>query len=402
MLLGAVARSLRRIRDRTRIIAVASVGAQARAAYKATASFAATAAVRVLQGSVAQTITAVASVAASARAAYKGQVSVSAISAVSAAGRAAYRAAVGIASEAGVSASARAAYLGSASLSAIAAASAAARAGYKASASFVADASVTAIAAPLESFDADAQAVIDNMDTEPTAGRQTLIHNLVIGLKDDGIWTLLDRLWIMAAHEQGATARLDWKSPATTGRRLTEVNSPSFTADQGYTGNGSTSYLNTNYTPSADGSQWTQNSACFGVWIRTAPPSAPAKYYFGADSTTAGRDVWAARNSANLALVAPQGGAINTTDGTKGGHTGLLTVNRSASDAVQSYLNGVEETTGTTTSAALVNVDVLLLCLTTGFGFSSGQLSIAFAASSLNAAQQANLHTRLNTYMAGL
>ena len=42
--------------------------------------------------------------------------------------------------------------------------------------------------------DADAQAIIDEMTVTPSSARQTVINDLVVGLKDDGIWSKLDRL----------------------------------------------------------------------------------------------------------------------------------------------------------------------------------------------------------------
>ena len=53
-----------------------------------------------------------------------------------------------------------------------------------------------------------------------------------------------DRLWIHGLSNQIA-ARTSFVNPTST--PLTEVNSPTWTAYQGYKGNGTTSYLNLNY-----------------------------------------------------------------------------------------------------------------------------------------------------------
>ena len=64
-----------------------------------------------------------------------------------------------------------------------------------------------------------------------SAGRQTLVDNLIVGLKADGIWTKLERLWLFAA-ENTISALTD-----LVGLTLaTANNSPTFTADVGYTG----------------------------------------------------------------------------------------------------------------------------------------------------------------------
>lgn len=47
------------------------------------------------------------------------------------------------------------------------------------------------------------------------------------------------------------------------------VNSPTFTSLEGFAGNGTTSYINTNYNPTADGINYTLNNAAFGYYSRT-------------------------------------------------------------------------------------------------------------------------------------
>ena len=66
-----------------------------------------------------------------------------------------------------------------------------------------------------------------------SAGRQTIVNDLIAGLKADGVWIKLDRLWLFAAEDQpSALTDLVGLTLATA------VNSPTFTADEGYTSNG--------------------------------------------------------------------------------------------------------------------------------------------------------------------
>jgi hypothetical protein len=76
-----------------------------------------------------------------------------------------------------------------------------------------------------------------------------------------------DRLWVHGLQNQIA-ARTSIANAATADL-ITNVNSTTFTAGQGFTGNGTTMYLNTNYNPAVDGVKYTQNSASFGVYSRT-------------------------------------------------------------------------------------------------------------------------------------
>jgi hypothetical protein len=254
--------------------------------------------------------------------------------------------------------------------------------------------------------DADAQAVVDNMDTEPGDGLKELIDNFVAGTKTDSVWTKIDRFWFPAVHEQGASARLDWKSPATVGRRLTEVNTPSWTAYQGYTGDGSTSYLNTNFTPSTDGVNYTQNSACAGVWVRTVGPTSASRAYAGLnDGFTQQTAIIRRADGSSWQAVGPNDTtSINATTLSQSA-TGLLVANRSGASARQVYRNGSSEASDTQASVGLPAFDLYLLARnssgTAGL-FSDGQISAAFVAASLNATEQANLHTRLNTLITGV
>lgn len=74
-----------------------------------------------------------------------------------------------------------------------------------------------------------------------------------------------DRLWIHGLSNNIA-ARTSFVNPTST--IITAVNSPTFTAGIGYQGNGSTSYLTTNYNPFTDGVKYTLNNASMFVYIR--------------------------------------------------------------------------------------------------------------------------------------
>jgi hypothetical protein len=75
-----------------------------------------------------------------------------------------------------------------------------------------------------------------------------------------------DRLWIHGLSDSIA-ARTSFVNPSST--IITAVNSPTFTANQGYQGNGATSYLNTNFTPSTQAVKSTQTSSSIFVYSRT-------------------------------------------------------------------------------------------------------------------------------------
>src|SRR5215813_10721680 len=91
--------------------------------------------------------------------------------------------------------------------------------------------------------------------------RAMLVDDLIVGLKADGIWTKLDRLWLFAA-ENAKTALTD-----LVGLTLaTAVSSPTFTIDKGYAGNGTSSYIDTGFNTSTSGVNFTLNTSHLAVW----------------------------------------------------------------------------------------------------------------------------------------
>lgn len=112
---------------------------------------------------------------------------------------------------------------------------------------------------------AQAKALFARMTTPPTRARMNLINQMIGALLDAGVWQKLDALYVMAAADSQA-ARLNWIADQYN---LTAVNSPTFTVDSGYTGNGTSSYLSTGMVAStlnASG-KMKQNSLTMGAFV---------------------------------------------------------------------------------------------------------------------------------------
>jgi hypothetical protein len=110
-------------------------------------------------------------------------------------------------------------------------------------------------------FDADYQAVLDYATTQgytlPSAGQQTLQNQLVVDLKAGGIWSKLDTFGVFATDGDSDFALIDWIRLSD----YTAVNSPTFTTDEGFTGDGISSYIDTNYNPAISGINYTLDNA---------------------------------------------------------------------------------------------------------------------------------------------
>lgn len=107
-------------------------------------------------------------------------------------------------------------------------------------------------------------AYLNQCTTQPTAKWASALNNFINQLIIDGNWTLLDRLWIFATNVQ-QNARVSIVNPTSTA--ITEVSSPTWTMNVGYTGNGSSSYLNTNYNVHT-GINFIAASGIYGVWCQ--------------------------------------------------------------------------------------------------------------------------------------
>ena len=111
---------------------------------------------------------------------------------------------------------------------------------------------------------------------KPSTGRAIFYNKAVDSLVDGGYWARIDGLYILCAHTNtNGESLYNWKNPAGT-TNATNFNSPIHTPDQGILYNGTTQYTDLNFTPSVNGVNYTQNSATFGLYIRTDITSAGA------------------------------------------------------------------------------------------------------------------------------
>lgn len=130
-------------------------------------------------------------------------------------------------------------------------------------------------------YDADAIALFARMMPEPDSSHKNSINTLIVALKAAGSWTEFDLLYVHAAHNSQA-ALLNWKAATFP---LTEVNSPTFTADRGYTFDGATTELSSTFAPSTNGVNLTRDDHHIGAFVLTAG-AGTATFDFGETTGT--------------------------------------------------------------------------------------------------------------------
>lgn len=120
---------------------------------------------------------------------------------------------------------------------------------------------------------AEASALVARFTTPPTNARKLLIDNLVGSLKTAGVWTKLDALYMRAAADSQA-ARLNWVADQYNS---TAFSSPVFTADRGYTPDGSASYVDSGFNPTtAVAPKLALDDGHMGAWHLTDLPNGGA------------------------------------------------------------------------------------------------------------------------------
>jgi hypothetical protein len=223
-----------------------------------------------------------------------------------------------------------------------------------------------------------------------SAGRKTAVDTLITGLKTDGLWTKLDRLWLLAA-ENSQSAFTDLVALASA----TPVNSPTFTVDRGYASNGTTSYLNSNFNPST-AALYKQNDAHFSVYTR---------------QSTASSNIWqGCYDGTCIIQMLQQNGTqfyvgINTNGGDtfNGSGAGMLVGIRRTSLAEEYFHNGSSiYTNPSNASVALANLNVFICARNfsgTADSFDTDQVAASSWGNQLSATEAGNLSSRINTYM---
>jgi hypothetical protein len=215
-----------------------------------------------------------------------------------------------------------------------------------------------------------------------TDTRLQRVSALIKSLKAAIIWPSLDRLWIHAA-ENATQALIDLKARATAAT----VNNPTFATDRGYTGNGASSYINSNFNPGAGGPwNYVRDDASYGGWVVTGP------------STTGGFE-WSQEFGA-YGMIAVRNDATNrrwqvnsvtdTAGPAHGGaYTGFFQAQRTGASAEQLFRNGASESTKTNASSSLASRNFGILAYIGPSNFSTAQVGATFMGASLTGKEAA-------------
>lgn len=226
-----------------------------------------------------------------------------------------------------------------------------------------------------------AEALFARMAVQPSTARKTIIRTLINGLNDNGFLAKLRMFYVFAAHDSQA-AQLNWAYGAT----ITPVNSPTFTTDRGFQGNGTSSYLQGVGTGT-----FAADSGHMGCWVLTNNTGA---YPAIGDSSLA---TYIMPQRLAVTVRGRLGGAAASDflllSATSVGHT---VVSRTSTPTLSGYKNGTllsaAANTGTSSSAAL-------RVLNGSASYSPDQVAAVHAGAGLTDAEVTTLYGLINTYL---
>jgi len=246
------------------------------------------------------------------------------------------------------------------------------------------------------------QAVLDAWTTDPEGDTLTWQNTLTDSLTtygggSNGYWGRMDLLYIFSHTESADGEHLtNWIDPDSV---ATAVSGPTHGLG-GFTGNGTDQYIDTKYALSSDVSNFTQNDATFGVYIRNniQDDGQPLGINHGS-----GAIEFYPRYTDNTANYKINDGTY-TTHSSITESRGLHIATRTSSTTTELYLDGTSVGTGSQTSASISAGHLYILCANgDGSGipnqFSENQVSIVFIMDGVTDAEAAQLNRFFETYM---
>lgn len=240
-----------------------------------------------------------------------------------------------------------------------------------------------------------ATTALGRMSSPPTA-TQEQANGTICSLVGAGVWSTRDAVYKIAS-DSATDAKLNLVSSSYG---LTPNGTIPFTANAGYTGDGSTGYLDTGFIPPS--ANYVQNSAEFSVWLVNPSPSALGNQVAGgsgASGTVPGMDITPGANSgAAFFDYINDGTGANFATSSFNGPSGI---SRTGASAGAAYFQGVAigspyTVTSTGLSTSSIIFDALNVAVTGPTLFAPYQVAYGSFGSGLTAKQELLQHYIFN------
>lgn len=244
-------------------------------------------------------------------------------------------------------------------------------------------------------YDPDAAAYFAAMTVQPDTTRKDLINTLIVNLKSAGVWSKLDWLCLFASHDL-QSGLLNAVSPAKT---AIAVNSPSFTADRGLSGDGVTAYINYNESVTGGDRKATLNDVEVFAYCNLQGASSGATGYHFSQATSSYRVYINANSAGNESFRAhdnASGVARASTD-----RKGFRASARGDSANRRAYYNGSLVATQAVAVTGTSGLAAQALRSTTT-SYSDDRLACGGWGQNLTDAENTAFHTALHTYLTAI
>jgi|SRR5690606_2109042 len=220
-------------------------------------------------------------------------------------------------------------------------------------------------------YSAEYQAVLNSgIGTPPASEAGKQADDLLIQkAKEIGLWDASPCFFNHMTEGDAAYACIDYKNPGVRTAEL--INSPTYTAKQGFKGDEVSAHIKYGWNPSSDGGGlYTINDAGYIVYI-TEKLTKNGIADFGATSVPDGIFVNARRASDNSLVISIHGAGSLAGSTTEAQSEGLFICRRKSSTNVD-VLRGADVILNDTQgSTAIVNLELFGLCVNSGSGGSS-------------------------------
>lgn len=247
----------------------------------------------------------------------------------------------------------------------------------------------------------EAQQLFARMPVQPSTTEKAAINTLFLDLKNPGYLARMDKLLVPRYAVDVSAAVLDWKG----GSSASIHGSASWSAEFGFVGGGnSTGYINSHYNPATGATNFSLNSFSVGSFV-TAAGTGDSDFLFGARGST-GTQLHLFESTGN-SYEARACATTNTYTASNQVGTGLIVLQRTASNAVEIYKNGTGIATNNK-NAASVSIPSfdLYICGNnvngTASGVSTTKIGAWWAGDSFTPVEQATIKSAFDTYFNAL
>jgi hypothetical protein len=239
-------------------------------------------------------------------------------------------------------------------------------------------------------FDTSYQAVLNYATslgyTLPSLSQRVKQNQLILDLKSAGVWAKLDTLAVTATDGSSNFALIDWKRLVT----YTNINACTFSTNGGFTGNGTSAYIDTNFNPSIGTNNYKLNDAGRFAWVDNIGANTQV------DGTTTARNNMSVVTGTSAGRINQDTAAQNIAVNFLG--NGFKSINRISNTACV-FFNNLTRTDTTSVSVIIQNANQWLFRQSSSYG--SSRIRFYAMGSSL-VTEHTAFYNAINTYLTSL